>query len=131
MGDIMSPGSSVDSESMTIRELLAQQNPHAMFYPERYDEALVGMTWGFGAKQDSDPVAAYARQKLIDLLAEEFAEGNESDEEDCDPSDHRADAEEWVDTNMLGGRLGPDAPVILITRVASDTCCCSSPCEAR
>ncbi len=45
----------------------------------------------------------------------EFADGNEEDEEACDPSDHRTDAEEWVDINMAYACLGPDAPVIVIT----------------
>ena len=100
---------------MKIRELLLEQNPHALFYPERYDAALLGMTWGFGAKRDSNPVAVYDRQQLIDLFAAEFAGGGEKDEESSDPSDPLADAEEWVDTNMAYACLGPDAPVIVIT----------------
>jgi hypothetical protein len=75
----------------------------------------VGMTWGFGAKQDSNAVAVYSREKLIDLLAAEFAADSQNDEEDLDASDHRADAEEWVDTNMAYACLGTDAPVIVIT----------------
>ena len=100
---------------MTIRDLLFQQNPHALFYPERYDAALVGMTWGFGPRQDPNAVAVYSREKLIDLLAAEFAADGHNDEEDLEASDYRADAEEWVDTNMAYAYIGPDAPVIVIT----------------
>ena len=99
---------------MTIRDLLVQQNPHALFYPERYDAALVGMTWGFGPKQDPNPVAVYSREKLIDLLAAEFAADGHNDEEDLEAPDYRADAEEWVDTNMAYAYIGPDAPAIVI-----------------
>jgi hypothetical protein len=84
---------------MMIRDLLFQQNPHALFYPERYHAALVGMTLGFGPRPHPNAVAVYSREKLIDVLAAEFAADVHNDEEDLEASDHRADAEEWADTN--------------------------------
>ena len=44
---------------MTVREALTQQNPGALFYPERFEAALVGMTLGFRAASETKPVAVY------------------------------------------------------------------------
>jgi hypothetical protein len=71
---------------MTIREALTQENPRALMYPEQYDTALLGWTHGFGTKPDSRPVAVYSRDKLVEILAGEFAEDDEHDG-DCDDTD--------------------------------------------
>jgi hypothetical protein len=40
---------------MIIREALTQQKPGALLYPERFDAALLGITLGFGTKNDTKP----------------------------------------------------------------------------
>jgi hypothetical protein len=100
---------------MTVREVLAQQNPDALLYDERYDAALVGWTLGFGAKSDTKPVAVYDHQKLVAILTCDFAKDVERDGEDLDERDLELEAEEWVGINMAGAYLGPDAPVIVVT----------------
>jgi len=99
---------------VTIREVLAQENPHALLYPERYDAALVGFTVGFGTKSDTRPVAVYDHDKLVEILAAEFAEDDHHDGEDHDDEERYDDAKEWVSYNMAGASLGADAPVIAL-----------------
>ena len=60
---------------MTIREIVTQQNPDALLYPERYDAALVGMTLGFGTKSDTKPVAVYDHTRLLEILGRGVREG--------------------------------------------------------
>ncbi len=97
---------------MTVREVLAQQNPDALLYDERYDAALAGWTVGFRAKSDTRPVAVYDREKLVEILAAEFAAAAESDPEDYDEPDFELEAEEWIDYNMAYAHFGANAPVI-------------------
>jgi hypothetical protein len=100
---------------MTIREILTQQNPAALFYPERYDAALLGMTLGFGTKSDTKPVAVYDHTRLLEILAAEFAKDDARDGEEREDEERHDDAQEWIDYNMAGAYLGPDAPVILVS----------------
>jgi hypothetical protein len=100
---------------MTVRETLAQQNPDALLYPERYDAALLGMTLGFGTKSDTKPVAVYDHYRLLEILAAQFAENDARDGEEREDGEPYDDAEEWIDYNMAGAYLGPDAPVIVIS----------------
>lgn len=97
---------------ITVREVLEQENPHALLYPERYDAALVGFTVGFGTKCDTRPVAVYDHDKLVEILAAEFAEDDHLDGEDRDDEERYDDAEEWVSYNMASASLGANAPVI-------------------
>ena len=53
---------------------MTQENPKALMYPGQFDTALLGWTHGFGAKPDSGSVAVYSREKLVEILAAEFAE---------------------------------------------------------
>jgi hypothetical protein len=99
---------------MTIREMLEQQNSDALFYPERFDPALVGMTFGFRAYGETKAVAVYDYQELVNILAAEFAKDAELEDEQLEERDFPLEAEEWVDINMAGAYLGPDAPVIVI-----------------
>jgi hypothetical protein len=98
---------------MTVREILAQQNPGALLYDERYDAALVGFTVGFGAKRDPRPVAVYDRDRLVAILAAEFADADRLDGAERDEGDLLDDAAEWLISNMAHVVLGPDAPVIV------------------
>jgi hypothetical protein len=100
---------------MTIREVLTQQNPAALFYPERYDAALLGMTLGFGTKSDTKPVAVYDHTRLLEILAAEFARDDARDGEEREDEERYDDAQEWIALNMAGAFLGPDAPVILVS----------------
>lgn len=97
---------------MTVREVLAQQNPDALLYDERYDAALAGWTVGFRAKSDTRPVAVYDREKLVEILAGEFAGAAESDPEDYDEPDFELEAEEWIAYNMAYAYFGADAPLV-------------------
>jgi hypothetical protein len=98
-----------------IREVLAQENPDAQLYPERYDAALVGMTLGFGAKGDTRPVAVYDYTRLRQILAAEFARDDTRHGEEREDERRYDGAEEWIDYNMAGAYLGPDAPVIVVS----------------
>ena len=100
---------------MTVRKLLMQQNPGALFYPERYDAALLEWTHGFGTKPDNRPVAVYEHDKLVEILAAEFAKDDARDGEEREDEERYADAQEWIDFNMAGAYLGPDAPVIVVS----------------
>jgi len=100
---------------MTVREILAIENPGALLYDERYDAALVGVTEGFGTKRDTEPVAVYDREILVRLLAAEFASQQVeiySGEIPEDAEDPRTEAEEWIAYNMAGAYHGHNAPVI-------------------
>jgi len=101
---------------MTVREVLAQQNPDALLYDERYDAALAGWTVGFRAKGDTRPVAVYDRGKLVEILAAEFAAAAESDPEDYDEPDFELEAEEWIDYNMAYAHYGANAPVLAMSQ---------------
>lgn len=98
---------------MTIREVLSQLNPDALLYLERYDGALLGVTLGFGTKSDTKPVAVYDHTRLLEILTAEFAARDITDGEECEDEERLDDAEEWIDYNMAGAYLGPDAPVIV------------------
>jgi|ERR1039458_3772323 hypothetical protein len=98
---------------MTIREVLAQQNTGALLYPEKYDKALVGFTVGFGVKPDNRPVAVYDYDRLLAILAAEFAKDDARDGEEREDGERYDDAAEWIDFNMAGAYLGPDAPTIV------------------
>lgn len=100
---------------MTVREILTQQNPDALRYPERYDAALLGMTLGFGAKGDTRPVAVYDYSRLLEILAAEFASDDARDGVEREDGEWYDDAKEWIDYNMAGAYLGPDAPVIVVS----------------
>lgn len=100
---------------MTVRETVALQNPQALFYDQRYDAALLGMTLGFGTKSDTKPVAVYDHYRLREILAAEFANDDARDGEEREDGERYDDAEEWIDYNMAGAYLGPDAPVIVVS----------------
>jgi hypothetical protein len=99
---------------MTVRELLIQENPGALLYPERYDAALLGMTLGFGTKSDTKPVAVYDHTRLLQILAAEFVAQDMADGEEREDEEYHDDAEEWINCNMAGAYLGPNAPVIVV-----------------
>jgi hypothetical protein len=98
---------------MTVRDLLAQENPDAWLYDERFDSALVGWTLGFGVKSDTRPVAVYDYQSLVGILAADFERDAARDAEDLEEHDFILEAEEWVGANMAGASLGSAAPVIV------------------
>jgi hypothetical protein len=81
-----------------------------LLYPERFDAALVGMTFGFGPKDHTKPVAVYDHEILAEILIMGFVKDDESDGEECEDEERLDDAEEWIDYNMAGAYLGPDAP---------------------
>lgn len=55
-------------------------------YPEQYDAALLGWAHGFGTTSESRSVAVYSREKLIEILAQDFAKDHDQ-EDDRDYSD--------------------------------------------
>ncbi len=100
---------------MTVRETVALQNPQALFYDGRYDGALIGRTLGFGTKSDTRPVAVYDHDRILRILAADFAADAEADGEDCDESELLSEAQQWIDHNMAGAYLGPNAPLIVVS----------------
>lgn len=99
---------------MTVREMLEQQNSDALFYPERFDPALVGMTLGFRAHGETKSVAVYDYQKVVNILAEDFAKDTDPGDGDLEERDVLFEAQEWITFNMAGAYLGPNAPLIVI-----------------
>lgn len=98
-----------------VREHLAVHNPDALFYGERYDAALVGVTEGFRGNPETAPVAVYDHEILIDLLAAEFASQQVeiySGEIPEDVEEPRVEAIEWIGHNMAGAYHGSNAPII-------------------
>ena len=67
-----------------------------------YDEGFLGI--GF---QQHGPVAVYDREKCIEALANEFAEGVEPH---VDPY---SEAVEWFDYNTAGSWVGEQTPIII------------------
>jgi hypothetical protein len=59
-------------------------------------------------------VAAYDHDKLVEILAAQFAEDDARDGEEREDGEPYDDAEEWIDYNMAGAYLGPNAPVIVV-----------------
>jgi hypothetical protein len=58
----------------------------------------------------------YDYETLAEILIMEFAKDDESEGEDRDESHPLSEAEEWIDYNMAGAYLGPNAPVIVKMR---------------
>lgn len=85
---------------MTTREQIASTIEDALFLePADYDEAIIGVAHRFGM----DPVVAYDRTIVIDILAREMT---------------REEAEEFFEFNTIGAWLGPSTPVFINTRLA-------------
>lgn len=59
-------------------------------------------------------MAAYDHDKLVEILAAQFAEDDARDGEEREDGEPYDDAEEWIDYNMAGAYLGPNAPVIVV-----------------
>ena len=97
---------------MTIREALTQQNPGALFYPDRFEAALIGMTLGFRAARETKPVAVYDHGKLVEILAAQFAMQDMADGEEREDEERHDDAEEWIGVNMAGAALGSNGLAI-------------------
>ncbi len=68
-----------------------------------YDEGFLGI----GFQHHRDPVAVYDREKCIEALADEFAEGVEPH------GDPYSEAVEWFDYNTAGSWVGEQTPIII------------------
>jgi hypothetical protein len=85
---------------MTTRELIADSLENAVFLePAVYDEAIIGVAHRYGM----DPVVAYDRTMVIDILARDMS---------------REDAEEFFEFNTIGAWMGDSTPVFIDTRPA-------------
>jgi hypothetical protein len=85
---------------MTTKEQILATVKKAMFLdPADYDEAIIGVAYRCGM----DPVVAYDRTTVIDILARDMS---------------REDAEEFFEFNTLGSWWGDVTPVFIDTRPA-------------
>jgi hypothetical protein len=74
----------------------------------------LGAEWTSVSEIPRDAFARAGWEKLVEILAQDFAKDDEQ-EDDRDYSDLLLQAEEWVDYNMSGAYLEPDAPVIVVS----------------
>ena len=85
---------------MTTRERIADSIEDALFLDlADYDDAIIGVAERFGM----DPVVAYDRTMVIDILARDMS---------------REDAEEFFEFNTIGAWMGKNTPVFIDTRYA-------------
>jgi hypothetical protein len=85
---------------MTTRERIADSLEDALFLDlADYDDAIIGVAERCGM----DPVVAYDRTMVIDILARDMP---------------REDAEEFFEFNTIGAWMGKNTPVFIDTRYA-------------
>jgi len=85
---------------MDTRAHIADSLENALFLePAAFDEAIIGVAHRSGM----DPVVAYDRTRVIDILARDMS---------------REDAEEFFEFNIIGGWWGDVTPVFIDTRYA-------------
>lgn len=85
---------------MTTRERIADSIEDALFLDlADYDDAIIGVAERCGM----DPVVAYDRTRVIDILARDMP---------------REDAEEFFEFNTIGAWMGKNTPVFIDTRYA-------------
>lgn len=83
-----------------MRERIMSEVESAIFLePSTFDEAIIGVAHRFGM----DPVVAYDRTIVIDILARDMS---------------REDAEEFFEFNTIGAWMGDLTPVFIDTRPA-------------
>jgi hypothetical protein len=82
-----------------IEEQLKEENPKAMF-ASGFDDALIGIYRRYGG----DPLAAYSREKCINVLMQRDKMTEE-------------DANEFFDFNVIGSYVGVGTPVFIDTEV--------------
>jgi hypothetical protein len=85
-----------------IREWVSGWNEEALL-ADGFEDAIVGICERFGAV----PVVAYDREKCIEILAAQFMEDEEDDE------DAYTSAVEYFDFNVAGSYVGDGTPVFL------------------
>jgi hypothetical protein len=74
----------------------------------------LGAEWTSVSEIRPDAFVRAGWEKLVENLAQDFAKDDEQ-EDDRDYSDLLMQAEEWVDYDMSGACLEPDAPVIVVS----------------
>jgi hypothetical protein len=74
----------------------------------------LGAEWTSVSEIRRDAFARAGWEKLVEILAQDFAKDDEQ-EDGRDYSDLLMRGEEWVDYNMSGTYLEPDAPVIVVS----------------
>jgi hypothetical protein len=83
-----------------MRKQISYQLEEALFLePSTFDEAILGVAHRCGM----DPVVAYDRTRVIDILARDMP---------------REDAEEFFEFNTIGAWMGDATPVFVDTRPA-------------
>lgn len=83
-----------------MRKLISYQIEDALFpEPSDFDEAILGVAHRYGM----DPVVAYDRTRVIDILARDMP---------------REDAEEFFEFNTIGAWMGDSTPIFVDTRPA-------------
>jgi|Laugresbdmm110dd_1035094.scaffolds.fasta_scaffold39778_4 hypothetical protein len=91
------------NEGLAMRERIIDEIESAIFLePNTFDEAIIGVAYRFGI----DPVVAYDRTIVIDILAREMT---------------REEAEEFFEFNTIGAWMGDLTPVFIeITQTKLD-----------
>ena len=74
----------------------------------------MGAEWTSVSEIRRDAFARAGWEKLVEILVQDFAKDDEQ-EDGRDYSDFLMQGEEWVDYNMSGTYLEPDAPVIVVS----------------
>jgi len=83
-----------------MRKQISYQLEEALFLePSAFDEAILGVAHRCGM----DPVVAYDRTRVIDILARDMP---------------REDAEEFFEFNTIGAWMGDATPIFVDTRPA-------------
>lgn len=84
-----------DNEPVTIREMLSEENPEALFLSDM-DDALIG----YGGQHSKPQVAIYSASRIVNILVSEGAK--------------RVDAVEHFDFNISCAWVGEHTPIIVM-----------------
>lgn len=89
-------------ESKQIKEIIAEQNPEALFIDgldgdkDTFNDALIG----FGERCGMETVAIYDMEDIISIISDTSDIGYE-------------EAEEWYNFNIAGAYMGPNTPIFV------------------
>ncbi len=88
------PNNDSENEPETIREMLSEENPDALFLSDM-DDALIG----YGGQYSKPQVAIYSASRIVNMLVSEGAS--------------RVDAVEHFDFNISCAWVGEHTPIIV------------------
>ena len=99
----------LNEEKMKIQEIkdwVSEYNPDALF-ADGYEDAIIGI----GNQHGSNPVVIYDRDKCIEILADQYAQ--EEDHEDDEEYDPYLEAVDYFGYNTECAYVGENTPIFM------------------